>query len=169
MFFDIGWSELLVIGVVALVFIGPKDLPRALRVAGYWFRKARTLSREFQNSVDQMIREAELDEMREQLKKATEFDINKEFQKTVDPTGELAESMKPPDIPDFFEPASSRPASEPAVIAGSADAAATETVATPLLPAADPAQPSLPFDVGEATAPEPEKVPAARDPEPPKA
>src|SRR5204863_162337 len=66
MFFDIGWSELLVIGVVALVFIGPKDLPRALRVAGYWFRKARTLSREFQNSVDQMIREAELDEMREQ-------------------------------------------------------------------------------------------------------
>jgi len=161
MFFDIGWSELLVIGVVALVFIGPKDLPRALRVAGYWFRKARTLSREFQNSVDQMIREAELDEMREQLKKATEFDINKEFQKTVDPTGELAESMKPPDIPDFFEPASSRPASEPAVIAGSA--------ATPLLPAADPEQPSLPFDVGEATAPEPEKVPAARDPEPPKA
>jgi sec-independent protein translocase protein TatB len=116
MFFDIGWSELLVIGVVALVFIGPKDLPRALRVAGYWFRKARTLSREFQNSVDQMIREAELDEMREQLKKATEFDINKEFQKTVDPTGELAESMKPPEIPDFFEPASSRPASEPAVI-----------------------------------------------------
>src|ERR1700716_3133517 len=122
MLFDIGWSELLVIGVVALVFIGPKDLPRALRVAGYWFRKARTLSREFQNSVDQMIREAELDEMREQLKKATEFDINKEFQKTVDPTGELAESMKPPDIPDFFEPASSRPASEPAVIAGSAGA-----------------------------------------------
>jgi len=169
MFFDIGWSELLVIGVVALVFIGPKDLPRALRVAGSWFRKARTLSREFQNSVDQMIREAELDEMREQLKKATEFDINKEFQKTVDPTGELAESMKPPDIPDFFEPASSRPASEPAVIAGSADATATETAATPLLPAADPEQPSLPFDVGEATAPEPEKVPAARDPEPPKA
>jgi sec-independent protein translocase protein TatB len=168
MFFDIGWSELLVIGVVALVFIGPKDLPRALRVAGYWFRKARTLSREFQNSVDQMIREAELDEMREQLKKATEFDINKEFQKTVDPTGELAESMKPPDIPDFFEPASSRPASEPAAIPGSADAAATETVATPSLPAADPEQPSLPFDVGEATAPEPEKVPVARDPEPPK-
>src|SRR6195256_6953536 len=127
MLFDIGWSELLLIGVVALVFIGPKDLPRALRVAGYWFRKAQNLSREFQSSVDQMIREAELDEMREQLKKATEFDINKEFQKTVDPTGELAESMKPPDIPDFFEPASSRPASEPAVIAGSGGAPPTGT------------------------------------------
>jgi len=56
--------------------------------------------------------------------------------------------------------ASSRPASEPAVIAGSADAAATETAPTPLLPAADPEQPSLPFDVGEAHAPD--EVPAAR-------
>jgi sec-independent protein translocase protein TatB len=168
MFFDIGWSELLVIGVVALVFIGPKDLPRALRVAGYWFRKARTLSREFHNSVDQMIREAELDEMREQLKKATEFDINKEFQNTVDPTGELAQSIKPPDIPDFFEPASSRPASEPAAVPGSGDAVAAEAAATPSLPAADPDQPSLPFDVGEATAPASEKVPAVRDPDPTK-
>src|SRR6266436_8144967 len=105
MLFDIGWSELLLIGVVALIFIGPKDLPRALRIAGYWVGRARTLSREFQSSVDQMIREAELDEMRQELKKATEFDIEKEFQKTVDPTGELAESVKPPDIPDFFETA----------------------------------------------------------------
>ena len=168
MFFDIGWSELLVIGVVALVFIGPKDLPRALRVAGYWFRKARTLSREFQNSVDQMIREAELDEMREQLKKATEFDINKEFQNTVDPTGELAQSIKPPDIPDFFERASSRPANEPAAVPGSGDAVAAEAATTPSLPAADPEQPSLPFDVGEAPAAESEKVPAVRDPDPPK-
>ena len=103
MLFDIGWSELLLIGVVALVVIGPKDLPRALRVAGYWVRKARTLSREFHSSVEQMIREAELDEMRQQLKKATEFDINKEFQKTVDPDGSLVESIRPPDIPDHFD------------------------------------------------------------------
>src|ERR1700682_1677502 len=104
MLFDIGWSELLLIGVVALIFIGPKDLPRALRAAGYWVGRARTLSREFQSSVDQMIREAELDEMREQLKKATEFDIEKEFHKTVDPTGELAETIKPPNIPDHSAP-----------------------------------------------------------------
>src|SRR3954453_23364654 len=103
MLFDIGWPELLLIGGVALVGIGPKDLPRALRVAGYWVRKARTLSREFHSSVEQMIREAELDEMRQDLKKATEFDINKEFQKTVDPDGSLAESIRPPDIPDHFD------------------------------------------------------------------
>jgi sec-independent protein translocase protein TatB len=105
MLFDIGWPELLLIGVIALVVIGPKDLPRALRVAGYWVRKARTLSREFQSSVEQMIREAELDEMRQDLKKATEFDIEKEFQKTVDPDGSLAESIRAPEIPDHFEPA----------------------------------------------------------------
>jgi sec-independent protein translocase protein TatB len=111
MFFDIGWPELLLIGTVALVVIGPKDLPNALRIAGFWFRKARSLSREFQSSVEQMIREAELDEMRQQLKKATEFDVEKEFQKTVDPTGELAESIKPPDVPDYFD-ASSKPTPE---------------------------------------------------------
>ena len=129
MLFDIGWSELLLIGVVALIFIGPKDLPRALRIAGYWVGRARTLSREFQSSVDQMIREAELDEMREQLKKATEFDIEKEFQKTVDPTGDLAQSIKPPEIPDYFEPASAQPAaSEPTTLPEGALPASAEAV-----------------------------------------
>jgi hypothetical protein len=103
--------------------------------------------------------------MREQLKKATEFDINKEFEKTVDPTGELAHSIRPPDIPDFFEttpapahPAASEPEPQlPAIAEASADA--------------EPEQPSLPFDVnGSATAqsPAPEKVPIPRDLEPPK-
>jgi sec-independent protein translocase protein TatB len=103
MFLDFGMSELLLIGVVALVFIGPKDLPKALRVAGFWFRKARTLSREFQTSVEQMIREAELDEMRQELKKATEIDLEKQFRETIDPTGGLAESLKPPELPKFSD------------------------------------------------------------------
>src|SRR5580704_2218747 len=105
MLFDLGMSELLLIGVVALVFIGPKDLPKALRVAGFWVRKARTLSREFQSSVEQMMREAELDEMHKELKKATEIDLDHEIRKAVDPTGELAESLKPPELPDYFDPA----------------------------------------------------------------
>jgi sec-independent protein translocase protein TatB len=103
MFLDFGMSELLLIGVVALVFIGPKDLPKALRVAGFWFRKARTLSREFQTSVEQMIREAELDEMRQELKKATEIDLEKQFRETIDPTGSIAESLKPPELPKFSD------------------------------------------------------------------
>jgi len=103
MLFDLGMSELLVIGVVALIVIGPKDLPKALRIAGFWVKKARTLSREFQSSVEQMIREAELDEMRQELKKATEIDVDKEFRNTIDPTGSLAESLKPPELPKFSE------------------------------------------------------------------
>ena len=106
MFLDIGWSEFMVIGVVALIVIGPKDLPAALRVAGYWVRKARTLSREFQSSVEQMVREAELDEMRQELNKATQIDLDKEFRQAVDPTGSLAESLKPPELADFSAPPS---------------------------------------------------------------
>jgi sec-independent protein translocase protein TatB len=105
MLLDFGWSELMLIGIVALLVIGPKDLPKALRVAGFWVRKARTLSREFQSSVEQMVREAELDEMRQELKKATEIDLDKEFRQAVDPTGSLAESLKPPEVPNFAEPA----------------------------------------------------------------
>jgi len=103
MLFDLGWSEILLIGTVALIFIGPKDLPKAMRVAGFWVRKARTLSREFQSSIDQMIREAELDEMRQDLKKATEFDLEKEFHNTIDPTGSLGESLKAPELPNFSD------------------------------------------------------------------
>jgi len=100
MMFDIGWSELLVIGVVALVVIGPKDLPKALKMLGFWVRKARAISGGVRASIDQMVREAELEEVRQQVKKATEFDIEKEFQNTVDPTGSLAEAIKPPELTD---------------------------------------------------------------------
>jgi sec-independent protein translocase protein TatB len=131
MLFDLGWSEILLIGTVALVFIGPKDLPKAMRVAGFWARKARTLSREFQNSIDQMIREAELDEMRQQLKKATELDLNKEFHNTIDPTGSLRESLSPPELPDF---SATVPVGEPG--AGvSNEAAATASLAAEAAPA----------------------------------
>ena len=124
MLFDLGWSEILLIGTVALVFIGPKDLPKAMRVAGFWMRKARTLSREFQNSIDQMIREAELDEMRQELKKVTELDLNKEFHNTIDPTGSLRESLSPPELPDF---SATVPVREPAANTGT-EAAATASL-----------------------------------------
>jgi sec-independent protein translocase protein TatB len=181
MLFDIGWPELLLIGVVALVFIGPKDLPRALRVAGYWVGRARTLSREFQSSIDQMIRDAELEEIRQDLKKATEFDIEREFQKTVDPAGDLAQSIKPPEIPDYFEPASAQPVEpDPAVLPEGALPASAEAVeSTPAetggtvveaQPAPAPEGTAVPFDAGApmAAEPSPEKVPVAREPEPPK-
>src|SRR5262245_60374367 len=154
MLLDMGWSELLLIGVVALVVIGPKDLPRALRVAGFWVRKARTLSREFQSSIDQMIREAELEEIRQDLKKATEFDIEKEFQQTVDPTGELAHSIRPPDIPDFFDDTPHPAASSE-----------TPPIEPELLPAPDTEE-QLSLPLPDEAAPPPEHEPAARPAQP---
>jgi sec-independent protein translocase protein TatB len=144
MLLDFGWSELMLIGVVALIVIGPKDLPKALRIAGYWVRKARTLSREFQSSVEQMVREAELDEMRQELKKATEIDLEKEFRQTVDPTGSLAESLKPPELPNFSEPA--------ALAANTGSPAPTGPTD---IPATDPAAPAiaLPDPVGHEIVP----------------
>jgi sec-independent protein translocase protein TatB len=167
MLFDIGWPELLLIGVVALVVIGPKDLPRALRVAGYWVRKARTLSREFQSSVEQMIREAELDEMRQELKKATEFDISKEFQKTVDPDGSLAESIRPPDIPDHFDttPVGTEAAPpEPPALAAPSEASPVWPTAPAEGGTPEPA--AAPAGTGEHGAADP--VPSAHPAEPPK-
>lgn len=104
MLFDWGWSEILLIGVVALVVIGPKDLPKAMKVAGFWIRKAREMSREFQSSVDQMIRDSELDDMKQNLANLGSFDLNHEFHKTIDPDGSLADGLKPPELPDFSSP-----------------------------------------------------------------
>jgi sec-independent protein translocase protein TatB len=148
MFLDFGMSELLLIGVVALVFIGPKDLPKALRVAGFWFRKARTLSREFQTSVEQMIREAELDEMRQELKKATEIDLEKQFRETIDPTGSLAESLKPPELPKFSDadiPAAPAPEAQPQPAAEMPERETAEPAVPTIAPPRDASQDTVPL------------------------
>ncbi len=88
---DIGWSELAVIAVIALLIVGPKDLPRILRMAGRWAAKARSMAREFQGSIDDMVRESELDEVKKSIEKTV--DLKKSIQDTVDPTGALTQSM----------------------------------------------------------------------------
>lgn len=62
--FDIGWSEMMVVGAVALVVIGPKDLPGALRQAGKWMGTVRRMASDFQGHVNEAMREAELDGLR---------------------------------------------------------------------------------------------------------
>ena len=61
--FGIDSSELLLVAFVALVVIGPKDLPKAMRVVGYWVGRARGVARQFRSGFDAMVREAELEEM----------------------------------------------------------------------------------------------------------
>ena len=65
--FDISWSELLLIGVVALVAIGPKELPGVLRMLGQWMAKLRRMAAEFQSQFQEAMREAEMADLKKQV------------------------------------------------------------------------------------------------------
>jgi sec-independent protein translocase protein TatB len=68
--FDIGWSELLLIGVVALIAIGPKELPGALRAVGQWTGKIRRMASEFQDQFREAMREAEMADIKKDIDEA---------------------------------------------------------------------------------------------------
>ncbi len=89
--FDIGWSEMAVIALIALLVIGPKELPHAMRTMGKWMRKARAITREFQSGVNEMIREAELEEAKKALDASK--NIGKTIVDTVDPTGSVEKDL----------------------------------------------------------------------------
>ena len=148
--FDFAWSELAVIAAVALVVIGPKDLPRVMRVAGFWVRKARTVAHEFQSSLDQMIRESELEDVRKQVEQASRFDIEAEIKKHIDPGGEIHAALEDPVLRDPMgtlpQPAAALPAAEPPAAPVPAEPAREAAPATPSTPA-----PPAPLTTGAAS------------------
>ena len=91
--FDLDWSKLALIAVVALVVIGPKDLPRVMRIMGQWMQRARSIARDFQGSLDQMVRESELEEVKRNLDKVATFDVEHEIGQTIDPGGAMQRSL----------------------------------------------------------------------------
>ncbi|HWA43225.1 MAG TPA: Sec-independent protein translocase protein TatB [Hypericibacter adhaerens] len=96
--FDIGWSEMAVIALVALLVFGPKELPNALRTGAKWMKTARKLAREFQSSVDQLVKEAELEEARKLVTDVQTGGIGRAIEKTVDPEGEVKKALDPKEI-----------------------------------------------------------------------
>ena len=96
---DIGWTEILVITVVALFIVGPKDIPKALRTIGIWIGKLKSLSREFQNTVEDAVRDSELDEVKKQIESAKK-DFTKGMSETIDSEGELTEMLRGVDVVD---------------------------------------------------------------------
>lgn len=76
--FDVAPTELLLVVVVALVVIGPKDLPKAMRFVGKWMGKARGMARHFRSGLDTMMREAELEELEKQWREQNDA-IMREF------------------------------------------------------------------------------------------
>ena len=91
--FGVDSSELLIIAVVALVVIGPKDLPRVMRVVGQWVARARGMARHFRSGIDEMIRQSELDELEKRWR-----DENEQIMKAHPLAGdfETVEALPPP-------------------------------------------------------------------------
>ena len=113
--FDIGWSELIVIAVVAIVVIGPKDLPRVMRLVGQWTGKMKRMAREFQGQFNEALREAELDDVKKDVEAIGKIDplgdVRKQMQKLdTDIKGDLAKPAA------TGAPAASEPVSPPVPI-----------------------------------------------------
>ncbi|ADZ70621.1 Sec-independent protein translocase protein TatB [Polymorphum gilvum] len=125
--FDIGWTELLVVACVAIIVVGPKDLPRMLRTFGQTMGKVRRMAREFQSTFNDAIREAErevdLADMRKKVEAAANFD----------PLGDLKKSIA-------ADPA--KPAPPPPAEAGETKAAQSDPADTTAAPATFPAAPA---------------------------
>ena len=153
--FDIGWSEMAVIALIALVVIGPKELPNAMRIVAKWARKARSLAREFQSGVDDMLREADLDDARKAFDATKTFDIGKVLEDTVDPTGSLREEAE--DLRDTAKSAGSSEA-EPEEAEAEAEESGTGETTESAPPESEieeaAAQPQL--ETGPEPQPEPE-------------
>ena len=90
--FGVDTSELVLVAVLALIFIGPKDLPNALRTVGRWVGQIRGMARHFQTGIDAMIREAELEEMEKKWREENER-IMREYPALLE--GQKAEAEAP--------------------------------------------------------------------------
>lgn len=90
--FDIGWTELVVVGIVALIVIGPRELPKTLRTLGQMMTKVRRMASEFQGQFNEAIREAELDELRKEAEKLT--NIKNPLGENFDPLGQAKSEIQ---------------------------------------------------------------------------
>ena len=153
--FDIGWGELLVIGIVALIAIGPKELPGTLRTLGQWMGKLRRMASEFQGQFHEAMREAELADLKKQVDEMTtqaqgyaNFDPIGEVRKEFESTQQQVENAISGQAPSDTSAASAEPTIAPSVEAPHGEAPAVET---PNAGATSIAAPSTEAPSGPAT------------------
>jgi sec-independent protein translocase protein TatB len=151
--FDFAWSEIALIGVVALVLIGPKDLPVAIKAITAMIKKARRMAAEFQTHVDDMVKDADLHEVRDQIREFRSLDIRGTIARAVDTDGTIRKAfedpLRNPPPPPAVSPA--EPLPETIVEAHpefSVDASATPSFIPPV--AAEPEPPVPAFIPPEA-------------------
>lgn len=123
--FDISWSEFLLIGIVALVVIGPKELPAVMRTLGQWTRKVRSMAGEFQNQFQEAMREAEMADLKKSVddmaRDVADIDPLKGLREDVQSVGsEMQRSLSAPSEQTAAVPDAG---AEPALPASPADAA----------------------------------------------
>ena len=111
--FDIGWSELVLIGVVALIAIGPKELPGVLRMVGQWMGKARKMAAEFQGQFQEAMREAEMADLKKSFDEVkgvatglSPGNVMTSLQKDVSDALQIGDIDKPADTPNDAQVAS---------------------------------------------------------------
>ncbi|WP_301750186.1 Sec-independent protein translocase protein TatB [uncultured Erythrobacter sp.] len=140
--FDIGIGELLVILIVAVVVIGPKDLPLAMRTAGRWIGKMRRISAHFRSGIDTMVREAELEDMEKKWKAQNEEIMRRSAALTEAEAGAPVMTGPPPlETPPVEAPSLEKVPAETAPVDVPAAEPAPETAAQPLaqMPTPEPA------------------------------
>jgi len=118
--FDIGWQELFIIGLVAIVVIGPKDLPRVLRTVTLGIRKVRGMARDFQDGLEELAREADLQDLRKEIEEGVGGELQKDIGSIADPTREVEDSVREigkvldePETPKVSSAAAEKPAPQP--------------------------------------------------------
>ena len=115
--FDFAWTEIALIGVVALVAIGPKDMPVAIKAVADMVKKARRMAGEFQTHVDEMVRDANLDEVRSQISQIRNLDIKGTIERAVDSDGSIRKTfaedpLRSPPSPVVTQPVAAAPLAE---------------------------------------------------------
>jgi sec-independent protein translocase protein TatB len=146
--FDISWTEFLLIGVVALIVIGPKELPAVMRTMGQWTRKVRSMAADFQGQFQEAMREAEMADLKKQVDDMAHdiksYDPLKDVRADVEAAGRDIQSSldpKPALMTGAAEPAASEPAAIAALAQQDVVAAATGPVAPEAVESARPDTP----------------------------
>lgn len=112
--FDISWTEFLLIGVVALIFIGPKELPAVLRTLGQWTRRIRSMAADFQNQFQEAMREAEMADLKKQAEdlKSSVGDLTN-FDPLANTQKEIERAFEMPEVGEVITEKPSEPAALP--------------------------------------------------------
>lgn len=153
--FDIGWSEMAVIALIALVVIGPKDLPKTMKTVAHWMRKARSLTREFQSGIDEMVREAELDDAKKALEATRGGNLQRTLSNALDPDDEVGGEVRAIEKEARSEGGTSSSEAGESNAERAAAQRPSANVAPPhsLTSPAEAAPPARPAESGEDTAP----------------